>query len=381
MSRQPSQRIFGLDVMRAAAVLLVVASHALLFLPKVRAGWYGKLQGIGLLCGYLGVELFFVLSGFLIGGILIAGFEKDASLSGLWHFWLRRWFRTIPNYFLFLVINILLLVALGQAVPPVWRYFVFLQNFVAPPPAFFVESWSLAVEEWFYLVLPIGLFGLVRLLRMPLRMALAFGAIFGILVVTAIRVWYVEANDPPWLLGVRVIASMRLDACMFGVVGAWVCRYYPGFWEHVRRSALLLGLACGVAVIANVFDRSGGFFDMKTTGFTLTSFGALCLLPVLHRWTNANGPIAAATTRLSLWSYSLYLVNLPVFTLCSRFLEPRGVQAMILVAVFFVVVSIAISALVYRFFERPIMELRERVARTKGTSVAALDRARERVTG
>jgi len=141
-------RVFGLDLLRASAILLVLVAHAsFMFLPLTH-----RLEGWWVL-GHLGVELFFVLSGFLIGAILVR--QASANRFGVGRFWLRRWLRTLPNYYLFLGINILIARWIDGSWPPAAPYAVFLQNFAWPQPIFFIESWSLAVEEIFYLVAPL----------------------------------------------------------------------------------------------------------------------------------------------------------------------------------------------------------------------------------
>ncbi len=91
-------RVFGLDLMRAAAVTLVLVAHASYLIEPVVA-----LPRTSEVLAVLGVELFFVLSGFLVGGIIIDTVRRD----GRWlaNFWLRPWPRTVPNYFLFLPPN------------------------------------------------------------------------------------------------------------------------------------------------------------------------------------------------------------------------------------------------------------------------------------
>lgn len=127
MSLTYKHRIFGLDVMRAMAIVMVVVAHAVF----VFKGYSNSFFDILHIFGFLGVEIFFVLSGFLIGGILFKLFRtKDVSFMDLKHFWIRRWFRTLPLYFLFLIINILIALLTGFELPnSLWKYLFFLQNF------------------------------------------------------------------------------------------------------------------------------------------------------------------------------------------------------------------------------------------------------------
>ena len=145
--------------MRATAITLVLLAHL--------AGPFDSL-------GVIGVELFFVLSGFLIGGILIDLAETSPPLAGaaVRTFWVRRWMRTLPAYYLFLVFFLWW----DPASPELsigdrfWHYGFFVQNLAWPCPWFFAVSWSLAVEEWFYVLLPVAIFVAQRCL--PKRTAL-----------------------------------------------------------------------------------------------------------------------------------------------------------------------------------------------------------------
>jgi peptidoglycan/LPS O-acetylase OafA/YrhL len=148
-------RIFGLDVLRAAAILMVVCSHVLWIYPKSDNFIYLLFE----LFGFWGVELFFVLSGFLIGSILYKTFVNEIfTLQSVFHFLKRRWFRTLPNYYLVLLLNILIAFFLGFSIENMGSYFFFLQNFSSKSSAFFPESWSLSIEEFTYLLLPFSFF-------------------------------------------------------------------------------------------------------------------------------------------------------------------------------------------------------------------------------
>lgn len=150
-------------MVRAIAILAVVFTHSLDFLLRLQdVSYIGKAISFAVdhvhTLGAFGVELFFVLSGFLIGGILIRTFvgADTFTFSAVKNFWIRRWFRTLPNYWLVLTITIIVykVKALDCGYSAVLDYF-FLQNvWHYFQPIFYVESWSLSVEEWFYLTLP-----------------------------------------------------------------------------------------------------------------------------------------------------------------------------------------------------------------------------------
>lgn len=338
--------------MRALAICLVLFSHTALFFPSK-----GRLAGPGLLAGYFGVELFFVLSGFLIGGILLRGFQADLSTASLRQFWIRRWFRTLPNYLLFLALNIALATWLGRNPSWLWSYFAFLQNLVTAPKSFFVESWSLAVEEWFYFLIPIALLAAIRSSRRPMRVVSFAVIATSILIVTIARTIYVVMVDPVWLTDVRMIVAFRLDACMFGVLGAWLQHYFPQFWNRISQPALATGLLLLTSMAAAPFGLSGDSIFIRTLGFSITSIGALLLMPFLAKWKPAVTPLSLSITKISLWSYSLYLANLPLSAVLKRL---DGGAAPWQLATVFLVLSIAVAAFTFEIHERPMMNLRER---------------------
>ncbi|MEI7616870.1 MAG: acyltransferase [Actinomycetota bacterium] len=147
-------RILGLDILRAVAILLVIYGHGALFVPQKFIPYY-KLPFPAI----DGVSIFFVLSGYLIGKILFKIIQNsELKPKDLLNFWIRRWFRTLPNYFL--ILGILLAIPLLKsgiiAHDFNWKYLLFLQNFSGPHPNFFPEAWSLCIEEWFYLLFPIA---------------------------------------------------------------------------------------------------------------------------------------------------------------------------------------------------------------------------------
>lgn len=160
-------RIFGLDLLRCIAILLVLLTHFLESItPNNLTHFYYKYLFID------GVSLFFVLSGFLIGTILIKNFLKyGISLTTLLNFWKRRWFRTLPNYYL-VILFVLTFNCFYKNIDisfaDVLRRVTFTQNFYLLDENYykkFPEGWSLAIEEWFYLLIPSCLFIILYTLK------------------------------------------------------------------------------------------------------------------------------------------------------------------------------------------------------------------------
>ena len=136
-------RHIGLDLARSIAIILVLFSHSR-FLTDSPESYLFLTVG-----AKFGVELFFVLSGFLIGTVLLRQFEIGLNTKLLSRFWLRRWFRTLPAYFALLVFIWIFLAEVD------YLYFFFLQDLVGGNWDLVPVSWSLVIEEWFYLVFPL----------------------------------------------------------------------------------------------------------------------------------------------------------------------------------------------------------------------------------
>lgn len=387
-------RVFGLDVMRAIAILIVVDAHATIALQDYYSGgfWHQLLPD--------GVELFFVLSGFLIGGILIRSYEKKGRFDGdlLLNFWTRRWFRTLPNYYL--VLCGLILVALGRA----WRsglhhalpakgvlinYFFFLQNFTRFVPDFFPETWSLAIEEWSYISLPLVLWAMHTLLpaQWPRQRIVLVSILLVILCTNLFRL--ISALQIPIAageLGYRGIVVARLDAISYGVLAAYVRQYFPERWQNKLFRRRLFGIGL-VMTILTAFSASiyilkfyvdlgiypAYVFYKRTFYFLLIGLSMALLMPYMDGWKTATGGwkklgLASFITHISLISYSMYLLNLTpiMLTVVERIPSTSLLVGWLKVGLFWGLVLV-LSTLLYKFFEKPVTELRERLSKKEPT--------------
>jgi peptidoglycan/LPS O-acetylase OafA/YrhL len=359
------KRILGLDIMRSCAILFVVFSHGFVFLyPHVpRLGYLGHL-------GTAGVELFFILSGYLIGGILLGYGDRLAHMGNVLQFMIRRWFRTLPNYYLFLGLNLLLLARAEGNIWGIWgllpRYLTFTQNVYSRQSIFFPESWSLAIEEWFYFVMPLGIFLGLWVFR---NFRVAFLVVAMSFLVAPLCLRLLEADQRLlWDAEVRKIVFLRLDALMYGVLAAYLHKGYPALWQRIRYVALGAGVLVFLYAYGSMYQHSlDSSWYAKTFLFNLYSIGFALFLP----WASQIGTTGISGLDrffklTSLWSYSMYLWNFLLFFVGLGLLGDLYKQSLwwgISMFSAYVAVTYVLSAIVYYGFERPMMNLRERFAR------------------
>ena len=213
--------------MRAIAILCVLEVHfgsvayGYLDLPVPWAMGY---------IGGLGVELFFVLSGFLIGGLLLDVAERSPTWRGCFTFLVRRWMRTLPLYILWIAVLMVIMRPPSRGEYAV-AYLTFTQNLFwpMPPGDWFGVSWSISIEEWFYLLFSSLLLGLTALWR---RGAMIVTCLLFLVVPLVLRYAYSDIQDIDG--GIRKVVAFRLDAIIYGVVAIWCCRRYPAVVAQLR---------------------------------------------------------------------------------------------------------------------------------------------------
>jgi peptidoglycan/LPS O-acetylase OafA/YrhL len=355
----PRERIFGLDLMRATAGMMVMLSHTGHLVeqhwPHFPAVPYVDWVG-----------LFFVLSGYLIGGILLDSINTPGSTALRFaDFMQRRWLRTLPNYFLFLVLNILL-VHFGQAPGMLSHataaYAVFMQNFHVPLDLFFWESWSLAVEEWFYLLFPLIVFAAIGALALQGRRAYLLACVLFLAVPIAGRLAVAQhvVDETTRSLWIHKLVITRLDAPGMGMLAAWAARHWKGPWHAVRWPAFGLGSLALLALGQMGYRSAPGFMVLGYESVNALSIGLL--LPLLSGWRSA-GPLDRPMRGLSLITYALYLVHLPMLYLVGNYVPSGSAWTCAAHFAIFSAATIALAALIYRFWERPFMRLRAPLGR------------------
>ena len=373
-------RVFGLDLLRFVAIFMVLLGHSTNMAPP-------QIKNFVLKYHYDGVAIFFVLSGFLIGGILIKVLNKDKpSYYGLLDFWKRRWMRTLPAYFLVLIFLIFYtLIFSPSKFPDDWyRFFFFTQNFLGHyRPHFFAEAWSLSVEEWFYLLVPFILFSFLLFFKTSTKWTILFIS----LLIIALITWYryhlyhsfgIPSNPNPDQikliketlidLGVRYQVIPRLDSIMYGVLGAFFAHYTPKIWNNKLNIILLF---TGAYILYYFKFHIGKTHEPFAVIWypSIISLAIFIMLPFLSNLKKGLGKLTSWITFLSLISYSMYLVNLNIVTTAiiknaihGNYSEGKFIPGdyWVIDYILFWVLTIFISFLLYKFIEVPFMKMRDK---------------------
>jgi peptidoglycan/LPS O-acetylase OafA/YrhL len=402
---QGAGRLFHLDVVRGVAILLVLGTHtpAVLRLHPVVDALSDAVHKMG----HLGVDLFFVLSGFLIGGMLFRELDATGTLR-VRRFLIRRAFKIWPAYLICLVVTSLAIAALGRDLADdphpyrtmaaaMWPAALHVQNYFASTGYCF-WFWSLGVEEHFYLALPAVLL-LVGGTGRPARLQrlLLLGAVVAVGCL-ALRAWTRAVH--PTYSGVTHYwpTHLRTDALIAGVVLAAATRYAPGAVARLRPYRWPLA-ATGVALLLvpvlfpdGEEGRAAEFAALYPFDCTLAWLGSVALVLLAHYLD--QGP-ARQTCRTSRWarsalapvavvgglSYSIYLWHgFFAAPLSRRLLERAGVPlfesglSTALHLGVYVAIAFGLGLLSYWLIEKPFLALRDRVCSGRQAAAAAGER-------
>lgn len=354
-------RVPGLDLVRSLAILLVLIAHSRTLLKPF--GFQIEYMSIA---GFFGVEMFFVLSGFLIGGILLRMTKnRELSLRDVRIFWIRRWFRTLPNYYLILAINLVLFSFISELEFD-WRFLFFVQNFITPHPLFFAEAWSLSIEEWFYLIFPIVVFLLIRLSAFE-KHTILFSCLLMISGCLGLRIIHYFWMNPEWAYGFRQITPLRLDAIAVGILTRYFVEktnFISSKWTLILFILFLIHISFHYYnFILGKSTELVGFYS-KTFYFLSVSTAFALMILLVRDIKLRSSKITKWIIVISTISYSMYLIhyNLVLYLLKKFFRPDSPIESIAVVSAYFLI-TFYISGSLYLFFERPITLLRDKIAK------------------
>jgi peptidoglycan/LPS O-acetylase OafA/YrhL len=363
-----SARLHGLDTLRTCAILLVLVYHFKVVVSG--ANTFGFFSQIG----WAGVDLFFVLSGYLIGNQIFASLiRRDFSLKT---FYIRRFLRTLPNFYVVLALYFLFPAVMGGKTPPeLWRFLSFTQNLGLHTGTAFSHAWSLCIEEQFYLILPAValMFGMASkwvkksmLYSWTLLIGLILAGVF-------LRAWLWEnfVHDDESFYNYIYYSSLgRFDELLPGVALALIKNYHRALWQRLLQwgnQFLIAGIVC-VALMWYLFanfhyiEEQGYTFMMTTVGYSLMAISfALLVLAALSPRSLLYKVKIPGCYHLAAWSYAIYLVHKAIFFILKAPFKQAGIDLESPLALSVMMLSSLLAGyLLYRLIETPFMRLRDK---------------------
>jgi peptidoglycan/LPS O-acetylase OafA/YrhL len=377
-ARAPATRLPGLDLIRAVAIGWVMIYHGSLFGLTSQDHWLVRF-------GWMGVDLFFVLSGFLIAGQLFRPWSRGAAPSYS-RFFGRRLLRTLPAYLAVVAAYFLIPGVRDRAdIAPLWQFLTFSENWLVDmsTPKAFSHVWSLCVEEQFYLVFPV----VVALIALRPTPAKVIGALISALVLGMVLrgyLWLHSVAATPFDITaaprsgayMRLIyypTGTRLDGLLMGIAAAAIRAFRPATWARItgRPNLLLAAGLLGVVASTFVFHGQIARFWPTVLGFPLLSFSIVLIVMAGAEGRSLIGryrvPGAGA---LAAGAYSLYLTHKAVFHVV-QVAAPRLPTPLQGVAFPLALLgALGIGAALYWLVERPFLDLRDRLEGPSRSSLA-----------
>lgn len=342
-------RLSQVDCLRAVAVLLVLGAHFQPPKPEDTGALVAVLTRTWMYGGWTGVDLFFVLSGFLVSGLLFREYQETGAVRP-GRFLLRRGFKIYPAFYT-MAIPILLL-AQAPARQVVSELFL-VQNYLLPN--FFGYTWTLAVEEHFYLLLAAVVWCAVRYRPYPFRLLPAACAVVA---VGCLAARIATVNDPSYGIFDRLIPThLRIDSLMFGVLLSY--GWHFGQLRQRTRGAHWWLLALGVSLLAPAFVVPLSLtWWMPVYGFTLCYLGAGALLIGALNLNLPDSRLVRGFARIGTYSYSIYLWH-GVANIATRPMLSFGIDWQVY-AVAYVIGAGLLGILTAKLIEMPALAIRDR---------------------
>lgn len=374
---KPGARMIQLDVLRGVAILLVLGRHFTadlnepMLLHPLAMAWYTF--------GWTGVDLFFVLSGFLVGGLLLGELKKYGKLD-VKRFIIRRGFKIWPAYYA-LILGSIALESREIGWPASFKLYFFnlvhLQNYFGT--VLLAHTWSLAVEEHFYLALPLLLVVLIRLSphRRGLR-ALPWIAVAIMVLCTAARIAFIRQG--PFDVWKHLFPThLRIDGLAFGVLLAYLYHFHHDFFARIARHRRIL-LAGGLALVCPMIWNSleDQTWWVCTIGYTMLYIGyGLILTAFVETPVGRSGgmlgrffanPVARFTAYVGAYSYSIYIWHLSlarhqaaVLGASPRLAHMNHLAHFFLLTFFYLAMAIGIGVILGNLIEFPALAVRDRL--------------------
>jgi len=297
--------------------------------------------------GAYGVDLFFVLSGFLIGGLYFSELRECKRVEG-WRFWFRRALRTMPPYFVMLaIVWISVHVLRNQCFA--WQYLFFSQNYMVEIP-FFLASWSLCVEEHFYAVL-VPLLAICARTRLPYWILLLLAR----LPVVFRLIDSAAAPDLPFGYS-QTATHLRISGVLLGVYGAHLATFKRGQWKKLKRICVFLTVPLFSAFLTIPLWTSACRHYFSPELAAITSFSLLCSIEgrFASRLAKSKVVFWIATT-----SYSVYLTHGIAFQIGTALRSKMSFLPTVLILIIWMLLAFGAGFIFWWIVERNAIRIRD----------------------
>ena len=350
-----AKRLPGLDVLRAVACFLVIVSHS-----PVPGEANAVMRAINR-GGWVGVDLFFVLSGFLVSGLMFAEYGQTGTVNAF-RFAMRRALKIYPAFYFYLVITTIAIFILADDLSNIHirrlaAEALFVQNYF---PSTWGHTWSLAVEEHFYISIIVRIYLMVsRRPDRPFR-GLPVGLVAVCISCLCWRLYDLYAGKHR---GIPHTTHLRIDALSFGVLLAYCRHTYSIVFLKVMKSFRALLLIAGIALMLPAFLFGWRDNEWITTyGLTTNYLGAGCIVAAMLGYGPNHSRLYLMIARIGTYSYSIYLWHAVV----ANWIIPRVSIYLLGLSpnagwLFSVGVSIAIGVTAAHIVEIPVLRIRDRL--------------------
>jgi peptidoglycan/LPS O-acetylase OafA/YrhL len=365
LDKHIQQKFYGLDSLRSLAISFVFFFHYFILSHREPA-WLPDVAKFG----WTGVDLFFVLSGFLISSQLFTQIKQRQTIS-FKQFFIKRFFRIVPAF----------LVTVGlyvwfpffrekESLPPIWKFLTFTQNLGLNIKDYgtFSHAWSLCVEEHFYLFLPLILilFQRTNLIKKSYWLLIVL-FLLGFATRTYSFNLYLPKieHEDGWIQWYKYIyypTYNRLDGLLIGVSIACIYQFLPQAWNTISKYGnhfLVLSLftLTGAYFLCDdqtTFNASIWGFPLIALGYGFMVIGAISPTSFLYRWNSKF------TTFIATLSYAIYLTHKGVIHMTHRLLADFNINSNLMLLIC-IVTCVSFAYLLHLAVEKPFMRLRNKI--------------------
>lgn len=318
----------GIDLMMAIALVFILLCPFYWLFPQGNT----MLSQIASLLHFFSIEAFLVLSGFIMGRMLVPIFEiRTFDFSSILAFLYNTLGRIIPFYFFALILNYLLAYSFGFPNESNWKYLFLLQNFFGPMPVFFSESWVIPIVVFASLFFPFFLYAYSEILKKNIAKSFLAVSVLLIVIPLFLKVYYNFSTDTSsinqWDRALKSVVVYRLDSVFIGVLFYWFQDQLHGFWIRFKEVFFALGslgiffISFGIGYFKILIDTHPLFWTVFYLPFV--SLSIAFLLPFFSEIRLKN-VFLKLVSFISFLFYPIYLFHFSVVLQTMCYFYPIG---------------------------------------------------------